>query len=419
MGFIGGGLRQELVTRIKDADPGRLLAVPIDVARHSAAAMVCDFWGEVIAPPFDFDLDEEGFKRFSITLARAEAEREATWTRIGLESAGHYHRPLQARLEAAGMEVTLFNPAQVKENRNQDLLHSLKSDAIDLAAMAELLIRGKGRLSTMSSDAVAIQGVLMLHRARKIRARTALKLQIHAQLDLVFPGLARCVWNPIESNVGRVMLDEGLTPERVRRLGNERFLRFCAKRDVRVTRIKAAEIVACAHRAFALDTTMSQVHLPADGRHGSPGQARPGGERHRRAARRDPARDAGRHPHDPAARLGGAGLELWRRCRRHHPLQECRAGLSDVWTGAASLRVGRQDLDDDEDLAGRTSRAQRGDPGARQALRQGHPNFARYAAGLKARGKPGGVIQCAVGSRANRLAFAMMRDQTPFDPFRW
>jgi hypothetical protein len=63
MGFIGGGLRQQFVTRIKDADPGRLLAVPIDVGRHSAAAMVCDFWGEVIAPPFDFDLDENGFKR--------------------------------------------------------------------------------------------------------------------------------------------------------------------------------------------------------------------------------------------------------------------------------------------------------------------------------------------------------------------
>ena len=140
-------------------------------------------------------------------------------------------------------------------------MRSLKSDAIDLAAMAELLIRGKGRLATIRSDAVAIQGVLCLHRARKIRARTALKLQIHAQLDLVFPGLSRCVWNPIESKVGPVMLDEGLTPERVRRLGNERFLRFCANRGVRVTRIKAAEIVACPQGVFALDATMSQVHL--------------------------------------------------------------------------------------------------------------------------------------------------------------
>lgn len=54
-----------------------------------------------------------------------------------------------------------------------------------------------------------------------------------------------------------------------------------------------------------------------------------------------------------------------------------------------------------------------------KALRQGHLNFTRYAASLKERGKAGGVIQCAVGQRANRLAFAMMRDQAPFDPFRW
>ncbi len=38
---------------------------------------------------------------------------------------------------------------------------------------------------------------------------------------------------------------------------------------------------------------------------------------------------------------------------------------------------------------------------------------------MKQRGKPGGVILCALGHRANRLAFAMMRDQVEFDPDRW
>lgn len=420
MGFIGGGVREQFVARIKDADPGRLLAVPIDVGRHSAAAMVCDFWGEVIAPPFDFDLDENGFKRFSVTLARTEAERDATWTRVGLESAGHYHRPLQARLEAAGIEVTLFNPAQVKENRNQDLLRSLKSDAIDLAAMAELLIRGKGRLATTASDAVAIQGLLMLHRARKIRARTALKLQIHAQTDLVFPGLSRCVWNPIESKVGRVMLDEGLTPERVRRLGPERFLRFCAKRDVRVTRIKAAEIVACAHRAFALDATMSQVHLRllmADMELLAKldQEVKDTEEQLAEILPETPADILTTLPRVSVVRASSYGGALGDITRFKSAAQVYRlSGLvprryesaGKIWTTTKISREGRVEL--------REAILELG-----KALRQGHPNFARYAAGLKARGKPGGVVQCALGSRANRLAFAMMRDQTPFDPFRW
>jgi transposase len=54
-----------------------------------------------------------------------------------------------------------------------------------------------------------------------------------------------------------------------------------------------------------------------------------------------------------------------------------------------------------------------------KALRHGHPDFARYAAELLSRGKPKGVVNCALGQRANRVACAMMRDQRPFDPTRW
>jgi len=42
-----------------------------------------------------------------------------------------------------------------------------------------------------------------------------------------------------------------------------------------------------------------------------------------------------------------------------------------------------------------------------------------YAASLRARGKEGGVIACALANRANRIAFAMVRDQAGYDPTRW
>ena len=40
-------------------------------------------------------------------------------------------------------------------------------------------------------------------------------------------------------------------------------------------------------------------------------------------------------------------------------------------------------------------------------------------AGLKARGKHGGVIACALAHRANRIAYALVRDQACYDPTRW
>ena len=47
------------------------------------------------------------------------------------------------------------------------------------------------------------------------------------------------------------------------------------------------------------------------------------------------------------------------------------------------------------------------------------PASQRYAAGLRARGKHSGVISCALAHHANRIAFALVRDQTSYDPTRW
>ena len=47
------------------------------------------------------------------------------------------------------------------------------------------------------------------------------------------------------------------------------------------------------------------------------------------------------------------------------------------------------------------------------------PPSKTYAATLRARGKHGGVIACALAHRANRIAYALVRDQTSYDPTRW
>ena len=47
------------------------------------------------------------------------------------------------------------------------------------------------------------------------------------------------------------------------------------------------------------------------------------------------------------------------------------------------------------------------------------PPAKAFAASLRARGKPGGVIATALANRANRIAFAMVRDQAVYDPDRW
>ena len=66
MGYIGGALQEQFTERVRGVDPARLLAVPIDVGKHSAAAMVCDFYGEVLTEPLTFPLTEPGVKVASV-----------------------------------------------------------------------------------------------------------------------------------------------------------------------------------------------------------------------------------------------------------------------------------------------------------------------------------------------------------------
>jgi transposase len=47
------------------------------------------------------------------------------------------------------------------------------------------------------------------------------------------------------------------------------------------------------------------------------------------------------------------------------------------------------------------------------------PAAKRYAAALKARGKRGGIIACALAHRATRIAHVLVRDQRPYDPGHW
>ena len=47
------------------------------------------------------------------------------------------------------------------------------------------------------------------------------------------------------------------------------------------------------------------------------------------------------------------------------------------------------------------------------------PAAKMYAAGLKARGKHGTVVACALANRANRIAHALVRDHSDYDATRW
>ena len=68
--------------------------------------------------------------------------------KVGVEAAGHYHRPLLAPSAwPVGWEVLELNPAHVAEQRRVQGRRRVKTDAFDLDAITELVLAGQGSRS--------------------------------------------------------------------------------------------------------------------------------------------------------------------------------------------------------------------------------------------------------------------------------
>ncbi len=90
-------------------DPSRCLTAGIDVGKYEALCLVADHRGELVGQPLTFPLTEVGARALERQLAAASASREALSVRVGVETAGHYHRTIVSRLVAAGHDVLELN----------------------------------------------------------------------------------------------------------------------------------------------------------------------------------------------------------------------------------------------------------------------------------------------------------------------
>jgi transposase len=64
--------------------------------------------------------------------------------KVGIEAAGHYHQPLMVPSSwPTGWQLLELNPAHVTEQRRVQGRRRVKTDAIDLEAITELVLAGR------------------------------------------------------------------------------------------------------------------------------------------------------------------------------------------------------------------------------------------------------------------------------------
>jgi transposase len=418
MVHVHGVQVQRLVEGTRGVPLEQLLVVPIDVGKQQAMALVGDFTGELLVRRFRFPMTRAGVAQLVGRVHQICALRPVRLVRVGVEAAGHYHRPLTSvGVLPAAWQVVELNPAQVTAQRRVNGQRGVKTDPVDLAAISDLLVAGRGIVVGHLDQTMGEVVGLVAHRHRRVQVRTATKNQLLGQADRCFPGLSGCLSSLLDTRVGRLLVAEFCDPARLARLGACRFQAFAARRGIIVRAALAQRLVDAAHQAIPtdqadiargvladdlallerLDTQIAAIDQRLEVLVAATAFAVlcsvPGWATIRVARYGAAVGDLGRWPSARQLyRAAGLPPILYESSGRRRDGAISREGSVVLRRALVDLGVGLWHCD---------------------------PPARAYAASLRARGKPGGVIACALAHRANRIAYALVRDQAVYDPTRW
>ena len=389
--------------------------VAVDVGKNKAELSMTSADRHRLFGPAEFVMTAPAL---AAVLERVCAVLPAGPVKVGVEAAGHYHRPLLASgVWPAGWEVLELSPARVSEQRRVQGRRRVKTDAIDLEAITELVLAGHGVPVTARAAAVIELTGWAMQRGRRIQTRTATKHQLLAQLDRCFPGLTVVLPDVLGTKVGRLVAAEFADPHRLAALGASRLVRFAANRGLRVRSSTADRLVAAARAALpALEARVARQLLADDLALLACLDAQIAAAEGKLAQLL---------PDTPFASLTTA--PGWGTVRAAN--YGAAVGDLDRWPGARQLYRASGLSPAQYESAGKRrdgSISREGSVALRRALIDlgiglwhADPAARRYGQQLRARGKNGGVIGCAMANRANRIGYAMVRDQSSDDPGRW
>jgi transposase len=293
----------------------------------------------------------------------------------------------------------------------------VKSVRVYLMAIGVLLLAGRGNVAPAFADPVMALAGWAAHRRRRslVRRRTIQQLTTH--VDRCFPGLGRTLWSVALTKSGRLILAELPDPARVARLGPARLRAFATRRGVRITTPLAERIVDAARQALpvpgaavARRLLAADLELLAD----IEDQLAVADTEIERLLPSTPFGLLMTVPGWGPSRVAAYGAAVGDPERWPSPKQLYRAaGLTPrLYESAGHRRDGHITREGSVPL-----RVALVDLGL--GLWHQEPAARAHGTALRARGKPGAVIAIAMAHRANRIAFAMVRDQHPWDGSRW
>lgn len=190
---IQGKIGSRWTEFIKETGVENILIVGIDAAKFTHKAIVCTFHGDVLVQPFEFDASLTGFNMIKKCIQeKVDGFKEVV---VGIETTGHYYEDLVRHCHAEGYHVRILNAATTAQER-EALMNWSKTDNLDLMAIVQSIIHGRGTSNELpSGDVYQLQ---KLTRARRslVKERTSLQNLIRSYSDQIFREMqGKSIWN--------------------------------------------------------------------------------------------------------------------------------------------------------------------------------------------------------------------------------
>lgn len=141
-------------------------------------------WG-CFSFPFEFDASLTGLEKVKEHIQKEKDRLGMKAVVVGVETTGHYYEDLVWRCQSFGYHVRILNAATTAQER-QALLNWSKTDNLDLMAIVQSMIHGRGTSSELSTGAVHNLQKLTRARRQLVGERTSTENLIRVYVDHIF-----------------------------------------------------------------------------------------------------------------------------------------------------------------------------------------------------------------------------------------
>lgn len=187
-----------------------MIYLGIDIAKQNHVAAASDSTGEVLFDNLCFTNDHKGFQ----TLLDSLSHLDQNQLLIGLESTAHYAENLICFLFQRHFQVCVINPIQTAALRKSNI-RKTKTDQVDSLMIIKALQLNQYRVfSKQDLDSMQLKN-LCRFRQKLIKARTKVKIQLLAYLDVLFPEYQYFFKSGIHGKASYALLKECSNPDKI------------------------------------------------------------------------------------------------------------------------------------------------------------------------------------------------------------